>query len=312
MLVLGSYTPCVFGQAYPNHTINLVVPSPPGEGTDIAGRLMADELAKLLKVPVAVLNKPGAAGAVGTGFVAKANNDGYTLLLANSAPIVNNNKIYHPTDAPYDSFKDLIPLGLTTVTPMLVTIRSDAPYQNFKEMLDYGNKNPGKICFGTAGIGSTGDVDMQIIKDLTGTNVTLVPFEGAIVAITALLAGRIEAAPATLGTVMSHLRSGKVKGIVISNKFSEFPDIPTLKQLGYQQDLLGNWFAFYGPAGLPEQVKAALSSAIEKMAKDPALSSKMAQMGMIQGFEPPEKLVARMREEYKTIEEIAKRTGMAK
>jgi tripartite-type tricarboxylate transporter receptor subunit TctC len=283
----------------------------PGDGADIAGRLIADELAKSLKVPVVVLNRPGAAGGVGTDFVARAKKDGYTLLLSPSSSIIYN-KVYHPTDVPYDSFKDLTPLGLTTVTPMVVTIRSDAPYKNFKELVTYANENPGKVRFGTAGVGSTGDFDMQIIKPLAGTNVTVVPFEGASPAITALLGGHIEVAPVTLGTVISHLRSGKIRGIVISNRFSEFPEIPTFKQLGYQQELLGVWLAFYGPAGLPARIKETLSLAIEKAVKDPTLSSKVAHVGMIQEFEPPEKLLARMREEYKTVEEIAKKSGSGK
>jgi tripartite-type tricarboxylate transporter receptor subunit TctC len=301
----------LFGQAYPDRAINLVIPMAPGDGVDVAGRLMADELAKLLKVPVVVLNKPGAGGGVGTDLVAKAKNDGYTLLLTPSAPIIYN-KMLHPEDVPYDSFKDLTPLGLTTLTPIIMAIRSDAPYKDFKEMMDYANKNPGKVRCGTMGVGSVGDFDTEIVKALAGMNVTAVPFKGASPAITALLGGHVEAAAVALGPMINHMRSGKAKGIVISNKFYEFPDIPTFKQLGYQQDLLGVWFAFYAPAGVPAQIKETLALAIEKVVKDPTLSSKVAQMGMIQEFELPEKLFARMQEEYRTVEEIAKKSGLRK
>jgi tripartite-type tricarboxylate transporter receptor subunit TctC len=301
----------LFGQAYPDRAINLVIPMAPGDGVDVAGRLMADELAKLLKVPVVVLNKPGAGGGVGTDLVAKAKNDGYTLLLTPSAPIIYN-KMLHPEDVPYDSFKDLTPLGLTTLTPIIMAIRSDAPYKDFKEMMDYANKNPGKVRCGTMGVGSVGDFDTEIVKALAGMNVTAVPFKGASPAITALLGGHVEAAAVALGPMINHMRSGKAKGIVISNKFYEFPDIPTFKQLGYQQDLLGVWFAFYAPAGVPAQIRETLALAIEKVVKDPTLSSKVAQMGMIQEFELPEKLFARMQEEYRTVEEIAKKSGLRK
>jgi tripartite-type tricarboxylate transporter receptor subunit TctC len=304
-------SPQLFGQAYPDRAINLIIPMAPGDGVDISGRLMADELAKLLKVPVVVLNKPGAAGGVGTDFVAKAKNDGYTLLLTPSAPIIYN-KVLHPEDVPYDSFKDLTPLGLTTLTPIIVAMRSDAPYKDFKEMMDYANKNPGKVRCGTMGVGSVGDFDTEIIKALASMHVTAVPFKGASPAITALLGGHIEAAAVALGPMISHMRSGKAKGIIISNKFSEFPDVPTFKQLGYQQDLLGVWFAFYGPAGLPGQVKETLSLAIGKVVKDPTISSKLIQTGMIQEFEPPEKLLMRMQEEYKMVEEIAKKSRMVR
>ena len=303
----------LFGQAYPDRAINLVIPLPVGEGGDVAGRLVADGLAKVLKVPVVVLNKPGGAvfGAQATDMVVKSKKDGYTIILANASSIIYT-KVLQPDTVPYDSFKDLTPLGLTTMMPMIVTIRSDAPYKDFKEMMDYAKRNPGKVRFATPGVGSLGDFDGQIIKALTGTDVASVPFDGASPGLTALLGGQVEAVPATPGTVISHLRSGKIKGIVISNKFSEFPDVPTFKQLGYQQDLLGMWLAFYGPAGLPAQIQETLSSAIEKVVKDPSLSSKLAPMGMTQEFEPPEKLLMRMQEEYKTAVEIAKRRGMVK
>ena len=301
----------LFGQAYPDRAINLVIPMAPGDGVDIAGRLMAEEMARLLKVPVIILNKPGAAGGVGTDVVAKARNDGYTLLLTPSAPIIYN-KVLHPADVPYDSFKDLTPLGLTTLTPIIVAIQSDAPYKDFKEMMDYANKNPGKVRCGTMGVGSVGDFDTEIIKVVGDMKVSGVPFKGASPAITALLGGHVEAAAVALGPMINHMRSGRAKGVVISNKFPEFPEIPTLRQLGFQQDLLGVWFAFYGPAGLPAQIRETLSSAIEKVVKDLTISSKLIQTGMIQEFEPPEKLLIRMQEEYKMVMEIAKRTGMVK
>ena len=310
-ILLGGSASELLGQGYPDRPISLIIPMAPGDGVDVSGRLMAEELSKLLKVPILVLNKPGAGGAVGTDLVAKAKNDGYTLLLTPSAPIIYN-KVLHPEDVPYDSFKDLTPLGLTTLTPIIMAIRSDAPYKDFKEMMDYANKNPGKVRCGTMGVGSVGDFDTEIVKALAGMNVTAVPFKGASPAITALLGGHVEAAAVALGPMISHMRSGKAKGILISNKFSEFPDIPTFKELGYQQNLLGVWFAFYAPAGVPAQIKETLALAIQNVVKDPTISSKLAQLGMIQEFEPPEKLLTRMHEEYKMVEEIAKKTGMVK
>jgi tripartite-type tricarboxylate transporter receptor subunit TctC len=310
IFVLGGAL-CLFGQGYPDRAINLVISMAPGDGVDVSGRLVADELSKLLKVPVIPVNKPGAAGGVGTDMVAKARNDGYTILLTPSASIIYN-RVLHPQDVSYDSFKDLTPLGLSTISPALMVVRSDAPYRDFKEMIEYAKKNPGKIRCGTPGVGTVSDFDMEIIKALTGVNITIVPFKGASPAVTAILGGHVDAVIAAIGPLISHVRSGKTRGIIISDKFPEFPDIPTLKQLGYPQDILGVWFAFFGPAGIPAQVTETLVPAIEKAAKDPAISSKVAKLGMIQEFEPPQRLFARMQEEYKMVEEIAKKTGMAK
>lgn len=296
-------------QIYPERQINLVIPMAPGDGVDVAGRLMAEELSKLLKVPIVVLNKPGAGGGIGTDFVVKAKNDGYTLLLTPSAPIIYN-RILNPSEVPYDSFKDLTPLGLTTHTPILIAVRSDAPYKDFPEFVEFAKKNPGKIRCGTMGVGSVGDFDTEMIKAITKINITSVPFKGASPAITALLGGHVEAVAVALGPLIGHMRAGKVKGILISTKFPELSDIQTLKDLGYQQDLLGVWFAFFGPAGLSENVKNTLVPMIEKVVKDPAISSKLLKTGMIQAFEPPDKLLRRMQEEYKTAEEIAKIAGL--
>ncbi len=301
----------LFGQNYPDRSINLIIPMAPGDGVDVSGRLMAEEFGKLLKVSIIPLNKPGATGTVGTDAVVKSKNDGYTILFTNSASIIYT-KILHSENVPYDSFKDLTPLGLATVSPVLVVVQSDAPYKNFKELVEYAKKNPGKVRCGTPGVGSVSDFNVEIIKSLTGAEITIVPFKGASPAVTALLGGHVEAIATAIGPLIIHMRAGKMKGIVTSNKFPEFSDVPTLKQLGYQQDLLGVWFAYFAPAGVPSQISRTLVSAIEKVVNDQSISSKLAQLGMIQEFEPPEKLLTRMQEEYKMVEEIAKKSGMVK
>jgi tripartite-type tricarboxylate transporter receptor subunit TctC len=310
-ILLLQGAPCLFAQGYPDRTINLIIPMAPGDGVDIVGRTMAEELGKTLKVPVVILNKPGAGGVVGTDSVSKARNDGYTLLLTPSAPVIYH-KVLRPADIPYDSFKDLTPLGLATFTPIVAAIQSGGLFKDFNEMVDYAKKNPGKVRCGSMGAGSVGDFDTEIIKAVAGINITSIPFKGASPAITALLGGHVEVAAVALGPLAGLIRSGKLKGIATSNRFPEFPDIPTLKQLGYQQDLLGVWFAFYAPAGVPAPISEILTSAIERAVKDPAISSKLAKMGMIQEFEPPQKMLTRMQEEYRMVEEIARRTGMVK
>lgn len=301
----------LFGQGFPDRAINVVIPMAPGDGLDVSGRLMADELSNLLKVPIVPLNRPGASGALGTDAVVKAKKDGYTILFTNSASIIYT-KILHPENVPYHSFTDLTPLGLSTISPVLVVTRQDAPYKNLKELVDYSRKNPGKVRCGTPGMGSVSDFNMEIIKAHTGAQISVVPFKGAMPAITALLGGHVEIVVTAISPLITHLRSGKMKGIATSRGFAEFPDIPTFKQLGYPQDLLGVWFAYFAPAGIPAPITETLASAIEKVVNDRTISSKLAKMGMIQEFEPQEKLLARMHEEYKIVEGIAKNSGMIK
>jgi tripartite-type tricarboxylate transporter receptor subunit TctC len=258
-----------------------------------------------------VVNRPGAGGTLGTDSVVKAKKDGYTLLLTNNASLIYN-RVLTPESVSYDLFKDLTPLGLAARTPILLAVRQDAPYKNFGEMVDFAKKNPGKVRLGTAGAGSVGHFTVEIINSLTGADLIMVPFKGAAPGITALLGGHVEGVVLALGALSSHLKGGAMRGIVISSKFPEFADIPTLSQLGHRQNLLGVWLAFFAPAGVPAEVTKTLLPAVEKVVKEPAIGSKLAALGIVQDYVPPEKLLAEIREEHRTVEEIAKKAGLVK
>jgi tripartite-type tricarboxylate transporter receptor subunit TctC len=310
VLFAGS-APELFAQGYPGRPITLVIPMAPGDALDLTGRIMAEALAAILKTPIVPVNKVGAGGAVGTDFVAKSKNDGYTLLMVNSAPIISG-RILHPEDVKYDPFKDLEPLGMTTVTPTVMTVKRDSPYKSLKDLAEYAKKNPGKIRCATPGLGTLADLNLASFKNLTGADVIMVPFKGASPAITALLGGHVEMATSAITPVIEHLRSGELRGLVISKKFPEFSNIPTFKELGAQRDLFGIWFAFFAPAGIPAEVKEKWVPAIEKVVKDPAIVSRMAKMGLIQEFDPPDRLLQDWTKEYKMAEEIAKKEGLIK
>jgi tripartite-type tricarboxylate transporter receptor subunit TctC len=304
-------TPHLWAQAYPHQTISIVMPLAAGDAADIACRAMAEELSKLLKVPVIVINKPGAGGTLGTDSVVKAKKDGYTILLTNNAALIYN-RILTPESVQYDPFKDLTPLGLATRFPLLLIVRPDAPYKSFNELVEFSKKNPGKIRVGTVGAGSVGHFTLEIINSLTGAGLTMVPFKGASPGVTALLGGHVEGGMLALGTLVSHIKSGAMKGILASNKIPEYPEIPTLAQLGYRENLLGVWLGFFAPAGVPAEVTKALIPAIEKAVKEPAVVSKLAGLGMVQDYMAPEKLFAEVREEHRIVEEIAKKAGLVK
>src|SRR5918996_2098103 len=272
-------------EGYPNQAINLVIPLAAGDAADIACRAMGEELSKLLKAPVIVINRPGAGGTLGTDSVVKAKKDGYTIVLTNNAALVYN-RIITPESVAYDPFTDLTPLGLATRFPLLLLVRPDAPYKSFNEMVEFAKKNPGKVRVGTVGAGSVGHFTLEIINTLTGAGLTMVPFKGASPGVTALLGGHVEGGVLALGTLLSHLKSGAMKGILATNRIPEFPEISTLPQLGYRQNLFGVWLAFFAPAGVPAEVTKALVPAVEKAVKDPAVAAKLAGLGMVQDYVP--------------------------
>jgi tripartite-type tricarboxylate transporter receptor subunit TctC len=296
-------------QGYPKGPINLVIPYAPGDGTDIAARPMADELSKILKQPVLVINRPGAGGALGTEFVAKAAKDGYTLLYTTNATLTFR-KVIDPATTPYDVYKDFVSLGMATRIPNVVAVRSDLPYKTLAELVEYAKKNPGSVRMGTAGAGTVGDFTIKNLTALTGAEITMVPFKGASPAVTDLIGGHIEGAALALGVLSSHMKSGALRGLAISSRFPDFPDVPALTEVGYKQNIFGLWLGFFAPAGVPAEVVSVLVPAVEKVAKDPATAAKLLTRGLVQEYATPEALLVEMREEHRLIEDIAKKAGL--
>jgi len=173
-------------QPYPAHPIQLVIPGAPGDAVDIAARSAADELAKILKVPIVPLNKPGGGSILGTEFAVKSKKDGYTLLYALSSGLIYNPAM-NPDSVPYDPIHDLEPLGMHVNFPTVISVRADSPWKHFSEMVEYAQKNPGKFRCGTLGVGSINHFQLEIIKSITNTDINMVPFKGASPVVTAVL-----------------------------------------------------------------------------------------------------------------------------
>jgi len=298
-------------QGYPRSPINLVIPLAPGDAADIAARAMADELSRQLKVPVIAVNRPGAGGAVGTESVVRAAKDGYTIVLANNAALTFR-RVLEPENVSYDPAKDLAPLGLSSRIPSVIAVAADAPYRTFAEMAAYAKQNPNKVRVGTVGAGSVGDFDVQLINLLTGAGLVMVPFKGASPAITALRGGHVEAVAVALGAVVGQLKAKDARGIVMSAKFPDFPEVPTLLDLGYKQNLPGVWFGFFAPAGVPPEVVQVLVPAIEKAVREPAIASRLLGLGIVQDYAAPDRQAAEIVEEHRAVEQMARRSGLIK
>lgn len=313
LLINGMFvgTPILRAQPYPTHPIQLVIPGAPGDAVDIAARSAADELAKILKIPMIALNKPGGGSIVGTEFAVKSKKDGYTLLYALSSGLIYNPAI-NPDSVPYDSIHDLEPLGLHVNFPTVISVKADSPWKNFWEMIEYARKNPGKFRCGTLGVGSINHFQLEIIKSLTNTDITMVPFKGASPAVTALLGGHIEAAFVAVVLSEPHYQSGKLRGILLDQKVAALPDIPTLRELGYSQDLPASFFGFFAPAGIPDEAKKVLVPAIEKAIKTPELTTKLQKLWYITNYKSPAELKQLLIENYEKAKNIAKKMDVTK
>ena len=296
---------------FPTGPITLVVPLAPGDAADIAARALGEEISKLLKRPVIFMNRPGAGGAVGANAVVQARKDGHTILFAQNSALTFR-AVLDPQSATYDALRDLVPLGTASRTPSILVVRGDAPFRTFSELIEYSKKNPGQVRIGHPGSGSVGDFCVQSINALTGAELLPIPYAGAAPAIVALRGEHIEGVVLSLGALSAHLKSGAFRGLVASNRSPEFVDVPSMRELGYQEELFGIWFSFLAPAGIPDDARKALVDAIEQAVKAPAITARLASLGILQSYAAPEQTGAEIRAELKRVGEMARKTGLGK
>lgn len=308
---LTTFAAVAAAQQYPSGPINLIIPLAAGDATDIAARAMGEALSRELKVAVVPVNRPGAGGALGTSQLVNAPKDGHTIGIPNNAALTYR-AILEPQVANYDALKDLTPLALAMRSPSILAVGGEQPFKTFGEMIERAKKSPGSVRIGTAGIGSVGDFCVRVINSLTGAEITMVPFTGAAPALTAMRGGHIEGVILALGTMTAHLQSGAVRGLAISSKWPEFPDIPTLTELGYAQPLFGVWTGIFAPAGIPSEVTSVLGPALERAIRAPEVNARLKPLGIVADYAPPEKMVAEMREEQRRVREIAQAAGLIK
>jgi tripartite-type tricarboxylate transporter receptor subunit TctC len=311
VVVLVCLPAVVLAQAFPSGPINVVVPLAPGDAADIAVRAMGEEMAKTLNQSVVVLNRPGAGGAVGANVVAQAKKDGLTILFAQNSALTFR-PVLDAQNVTYDAQRDFTPLGISSRTPSVLVIRGDAPVKTFAEFIDYAKKRPGQVRIGHPGVGSVGDFCIQLINVLTGAQLVPVPYTGAAPAVAALRGEHIEGVVLALGALSTHIRSNAFRGIAASNRVSDFADIPTLRELGYPEELFGIWFSYLAPAGIPEDARKALVGAVEQAVKSPAITARLAPLGIQQVYAAPEQMSAEIRDEFRRVNDLARKTGLVK
>jgi tripartite-type tricarboxylate transporter receptor subunit TctC len=308
---LGIATTALQAQPYPNHPVQIVVPNDAGSAGDTVARQFAEELGKILKTPVIVSNKPGASSTLGTDFVVKSKKDGYTILYANTSAVVYA-RASTPEIVPYDPVKDLEPLGLHCFFPLAVAVQEGSPWKTFNELIDYARKNPGTVRAGLHGQGSIDHFNMELIKSYTETQFNTIPFKGTAAALTALLGGHIDTTVIANSLAGPHVKAGKLRFLILTNRMREYPNVPTITELGYKRDLPSAWFAWFAPAGIPEEVKKVLISSLEKTIKSPELEAGIEKLGFIVSYKPPEELKKLMASDYETARALALKLGLGK
>ncbi len=307
---LGIGVVSAVAQQYPNRPIQLIIPNVPGSIMDINSRILAEDLGKILGTQIVPINKPGAATTLGTDALAKSKKDGYTIGYVSNATVYT--RILNPETLHFDPEKDIEPLGLHLLVPLAIAVQANSPWKTFEDLIDYAKKNTGKIRVDTIGIGSPAHFNLEIIQSLTGAQFTHVPFKGGESVITALLGGHLEATYDAVNKIYPHVESGKLRILLLSTKMADFPNVPTITELGYKQGLVSTWFALYAPSGLPDEVTKILVPAVEKAMKNPESKAKIERMKFVVEYKTPAEMKKMVSEEYAKAVEVADKTGLRK
>lgn len=295
---------------WPDKPIRLVVPYPPGASTDAVGRIVGQAIAGPLGQTVVVDNKGGASGSIGSAMVAKSAADGYTLLLGTDATHTAN--FHLSANPPYHPVKDFTPLTIAALNPIvLVTNPEHTPAKNLQELLAWIKANPGKGSYGSSGNGSPHHLAGELMKMRSGAPLVHVPYKGGGPAVNDLLGGNIPMVFSSLITVLPHIRSGKLRGIVFTQgaRYPALPDIPTLNEV-WPGTEMNSWLGFFAPAGLPADITQRVSGEMVKALGTADVKSKLDAAGMIVVARSPAESAAQITREFEERGKLIRGAGI--
>jgi tripartite-type tricarboxylate transporter receptor subunit TctC len=293
-------------QGYPNRPIRIIAPFPAGGLVDVLARAVGEELTKTLGQPVIVENKPGAGGNIGADLVAKAEPDGYTLLMTSPGIQSINQFLYK--SMPFDPDKAFAPISLVADMSMLVVVHPKTNVKTLADLIAAARANPGKLTFGSAGVGTTGHLGQALLTHVAKINLTHIPYRGAAPSVTDLIAGQIDGVVDNPPTVMPHIRAGTVTALAVAAKerLAVLPNVPTSAEAGLPGWEASSWFGVVAPAATPPDVIKRLHAEIAKAVRQPSMEKFTTQSGARMVGNSPEEFAALILDERKKWGEIIK------
>jgi len=291
-------------QSYPARPVTLVVPFPPGGGTDTGGRIIAEQLGKRWNQTVIIDNKGGAAGMIGADIVAKAKPDGYTLLLGNIGTQAINPSLY--AKLPYDPDKAFAPISLIAELPLAMMVNPAVPAKTAAEFITLAKSQPGKLTYSSAGAGGAPHLAAEMFKDQTNTFILHVPYRGGGPAIADLLAGHVQLSFMTVLEASGHIKAGKLRALAVTGdkRVPAFPDLPTLSETVLPGFNAISWLGLLAPAGTPQDILDKISTDIRAILADEAVRARIASLGGVPRATTPQeftKLIADDKARYAQI-----------
>jgi len=296
-------------QSYPNKTLRLVCPFPPGGAVDIASRATANELTKILGQPVAVENKPGAGGNLGGADAARSAPDGYTLFMTTSGIHAINPVLY--AKMPFDPNKDLAPVAPLVSLNNVLVVHPSVPAKSVKEVIDLAKSQPGKWTYASSGNGTTIHMSGAMFTQFTGTDILHIPYKGSAPAVTDLLGGQTHMMFDNVPSALPHIKSGKLRALATTGAKRDpaLPDLPTVAEAGVRGYESGVWFGLSVPAATPKDVITRLNTAAVQATKSPEFIKRMTDLGysIIPGT--PDEMAAMLKAEIARWTPIVKASG---
>jgi len=272
--------PAAFAQAntYPNKSIRMIVPYPPGGPTDLTARVVAAEMSKTLGQSIIVDNKPGASGMIGAELVARAEPDGYTFL-ANASLHVINPHLY--PEMRFDALKDFVPITQLAGVPLVLVVPNSLPVYSVKDLVEYGKKNPGKLNFASSGNASAQHLAGESFKVAAGIEMQHIPYKGSSPALADLVGGQVQLMFDSMPSAMPFIKAGKLRAIAVTTlkRAQALPELPTIAESGYPGFDIATWYGYWAPKGTPVGIVNQLSQAASQALKLRAVQDQYAGMG---------------------------------
>lgn len=300
----------VHADSFPTRPIRLIVPQAAGGTVDLTARLFAEQLKSMLNATIVVENRPGASGAIGCDFVAHAAPDGYTLLAASTnthamLPHVQGN-------VRYDALRDFAPIANLVYTTKVIAVTPSLPVHTLAELIAYARANPGKLNYGSTGIGSSNHIDTELFKSLTHINLVHIPYRGSEQAVEALATGEVQVELLALGTALGQVKAGQLRALaVLSDRRSALlPEVPTAAESGLPQLKVAFWVGLVAPAGTPPEIIAVLNGALQRSLEATEVRTWIARRGLEPAGGSPSDFAAEIHADYAKWGNVIKRIGL--
>ena len=296
-------------QSWPTKPIRIVVPFPPGGGTDIIARETSQRVAKATGWTFVIDNKPGAGGNLGVDAVAKAPADGYTIVIGQTSNLAINPTLY--AKMPYDSQKDLAPIVLLATAPLVMVTGSGTPLKTLADAVNAAKAKPGVVNFASPGNGTVAHLTSELFQKAAGIKTQHIPYKGAAQALTDVMSGGVELYMSSVPTLIGHIRNGKLRALAVTSakRVDDLPDVPTINESGYKGFDAVTWFGLLAPAGTPKDVIARLNAEFSKALRVPELAKRLSDEGADPAGSTPEQFAALIKDDIPRWGKVVKESG---